>query len=479
MRSHWFLRAKKVCIVFVIAIASICQLLFMSQTGGVMTANAAGLPDHIVNGNFEYPGCPRQWDDIYFDVLGGRWYSTSTTPNSWNTLAGFNKDTFGWRSTQPATSDSFYVPASTVQINYDNITHNAFAELSIHTESTIYQDIATTPGALYKWSLKECSYDSTFTDIISVAIGSTTSQTAQPAWRTTVNGNGDAAGYVGTAFGTKIATNDDGSGIYHNYSTQWETYTGSYLVPAGQTVTRFGFMAVNCKSASNGANLDDISFQISYPLYYNLTGGSSGSIYSDPTTNNYQGYHVANETFGLTSAVPTRSGFTFLGWSKTRINDIYDWNTYNSVKGNIITSITMPASSQTVYAVWGHNPTVTFVDGHSGQTMKTQTVSFGGSATAPTVNSYYGYTYVGYWSNSYTNVYSDVTTVANYTPNYYQLDINATVDGVAMYSGYPANFYINGVQYDSDYCTSHQYLTYLPFGNVIPDSGYKYISGFP
>src|SRR5699024_1453464 len=43
-------------------------------------------------------------------------------------------------------------------------------------------------------------------------------------------------------------------------NTAWETYTGIYTVPAGQTVTRFGFEAVNTASGdiSVGNFLDDI-----------------------------------------------------------------------------------------------------------------------------------------------------------------------------------------------------------------------------
>ena len=57
--------------------------------------------------------------------------------------------------------------------------------------------------------------------------------------------------------------------------------------------------------------------------------------------------------------------------------------------------------------------TVTFVDGLTGETISTEQVTEGGSATPPAVPTHEGYTFVG-WSGDYTNVTGNVTVTANY-----------------------------------------------------------------
>lgn len=56
-----------------------------------------------------------------------------------------------------------------------------------------------------------------------------------------------------------------------------DTYTGEYLVPAGQTVTRFRFLNVGSRSSTNGNLLDDIVLGRLYPLSYDGNGNTRGS----------------------------------------------------------------------------------------------------------------------------------------------------------------------------------------------------------
>lgn len=67
--------------------------------------------------------------------------------------------------------------------------------------------------------------------------------------------------------------------------------------------------------------------------------------------------------------------------------------------------------------------TVTFVDGLTGETIATEQVEAGQSATPPAVPVHEGYTFTG-WSGDYTNVTGNVTVTAQYQINTYTLTIN-------------------------------------------------------
>ena len=120
-------------------------------------------------------------------------------------------------------------------------------------------------------------------------IGSPSSQAAQNATRTTTNGLGNKTGSVGTIIATPSSSNYDNERL-HN--VDWETYTGTYVIPGGQTTTRFTFKAISSAGPNAGNLVDDITFTRSYGLTYDLTGGTSSEIYSDPKANNYAGYHA-------------------------------------------------------------------------------------------------------------------------------------------------------------------------------------------
>ncbi|MFK3678080.1 hypothetical protein ACI2IP_10120 [Microbacterium sp. NPDC090218] len=105
-----------------------------------------------------------------------------------------------------------------------------FAELNANSASRLYQDVATTPGQTLSWSLKHRGRSGT--DVMRVMIGSPTGTLVQ-------NGPNLSDG-----------------------TTAWGAHSGSYTVPAGQTLTRFGFEAVSSAggNASVGNFLDDITF---------------------------------------------------------------------------------------------------------------------------------------------------------------------------------------------------------------------------
>lgn len=418
---------KKAIIAKRLLLAAMTAALIGGTASTASTAFAAEpkMSSRLVNGsmeNFSYNRAasiatpPSIYADTYIDVRTGRFYYTSYG-NAWHNIPNWNFSEFGWTSTQPGgTFDGFQVPAGTVQINYDRATHNAYAELTIHTDSAIYQDVATTPLSVYKWTLKHSSFFAGHNDSMQVMIGAPGRERAQQATRVTTNGAGDALGNVGTVITTRNV-----NGAEANYvSSSWETYSGTYLVPAGQTVTRFTFKAIDGYTKTGGNNLDDIQFAISYPVNFDSNGGSS--IGFNPVANNYAGYVMEGgraTLSSLTTKTPTRSGYTFLGWSETKMSPFTSKSEYEANKGRITNSVSMNTKGKTVYAVWGKNPTMTFLD--RGSTVSRTQVSFGGTTSGPQAPTRTGYDFTG-WSPAIPGkVYSDWSTTAQWSPRTYTL----------------------------------------------------------
>ena len=235
---------------------------------------ANGLPDHLVNGDFEYPvksDMPANDGKFWYISQNDGSYFANGTVKRYKLPEGFDKAKFAWHSTQ--TGDTSYPDlerADDVQVDYKADGTNHYSEISAaQSGATLYQDVATVPGVMYKWSLKHASLDSSHLDKMSVIIGEPGKETAQEATRTTANGHGDKLGKVGTVISTKVSNPkipDSNKSQEGAHTGQWETYTGTYI--ATGTVTRFAFHSIEGYSAWDGNLLDDISFSKAYKLTY-------------------------------------------------------------------------------------------------------------------------------------------------------------------------------------------------------------------
>lgn len=232
---------------------------------GARAVSDADLPEYLVNGDFSYPGAP--W--------GGAWniwpdtgqYATVDNPSPAGRTDGWNAKRFGWSSTQTVGH------AGVIELQNHSASGNIYAELAAYEKNTsIYQDIRTTPGTMLVWRLRHTSLNKDYLDRMSVMIGAPGHETAQQATRVSVNGLGDKTGPVGTVIATPSGGDDRA-----DTDPWWETYTGEYLVPAGQTVTRFRFLNVDSRSSTNGNLLDDIVLGRLYPLSYDGNGNTRGS----------------------------------------------------------------------------------------------------------------------------------------------------------------------------------------------------------
>ena len=139
-----------------------------------------------------------------------------------------------------------------------------YAELCAYEAGTaIYQDIRTTPGTLYKVRLKHASLNQSYLDKMQVMIGAPGHEQPVEMTRTSVNGHGDKLNEKSTTIATKVT-----NGNNRHHADQWETYEGTYLIPDGQTTTRFAFRSVDAKQLDYGNVLDDIVFDKAYRLSY-------------------------------------------------------------------------------------------------------------------------------------------------------------------------------------------------------------------
>lgn len=244
---------------------------------------ANGLPDHLVNGTFDYRGNEiinenqrvyGRHDTTYLAIISAK---TGVIGNPLHSkLDNWDSGKFGWKSNDDTAG------VDTVEVQRRNHTPyptnagNVWGEIAAAKRGKhIYQDIATTPGVVYKWSLKHASRNAGQDDSMQVMIGDPGKTVAQQATRTTSNGS-DKTGSVGTTI-TTHGTAQDG---------KWETYTGTYI--ATSTTTRFTFRSVRDSNGqgldftAEGNCVDDLSFDKAYKLSYDKNSSdATGSVPSN------------------------------------------------------------------------------------------------------------------------------------------------------------------------------------------------------
>ena len=376
-----------------------------SGTVKTVADDTSNLPDHLVNGDFSV-----NYHDQWKDSFGG-W--TSIDPNAgktlhatnyvdssgtwkWTAINGWDRSKFGWTSTQKAGSN-VQQKANAVELQYDDSTaDNVYAELCAYEAGTaIYQDIRTTPGTLYKVRLRHASLNSTYLDKMQVMIGTPGHEQPVEMTRTSVNGHGDKLNEKSTTIATKVT-----NGNNRHHADQWETYEGTYLIPDGQTTTRFTFKSIDSKQLDYGNVLDDIVFDKAYRLDYDKNAAdAAGSVPSDTTpgttrtassktdgkvsdlvqrttthedgsvtvrtvdtttdvVSGCQVYYPAGQRITLAtmakdddcwdSSMLSRPGHTQLGWNQDR----------NATQAQA--EVTMVEGGMTVFAVWVGNPVLTY-----------------------------------------------------------------------------------------------------------------------
>lgn len=275
--------------------ASTTGTLRLASDDDVATYAASNLPEQIVNGGFDYPSVP-SWTTLVesasnkynkgklFATINpgtGKYGSGCAMSTTGRAIPNWNRLNFAWNSTQGDThySGGMSCEAGNVELNYDSVHHNQFAELTADQQGTaIYQDVKVTPGTMMKWSLKHSSATSAYVDKMQVLIGEPYKETAQEATRITSE-NGNKVGEKMTTISTPT-TSDRAD------NKKWDTYSGTYLVPDEVTTVRFTFKSIASAEWYSGNDLDDIKFSRSYQLSYDKNAqDASGQVPSNETAN--------------------------------------------------------------------------------------------------------------------------------------------------------------------------------------------------
>lgn len=266
-----------------------------SATGGVKNVadTNASLPGHLVNGDFEYlpdggwktVDAPSYMTNAYtsVDPNNGQYMRNAKHSDadlaSWVDWPGFDQSKFAWKIDQKGGHDQGGLKdrAEAVELQQDSMDGNTYTEMvASEPGRTIYQNLATIPGTLYKIRLKHTSLCKDNVDQMQVVINGT------PIEMTRVAANGKAGDKVGEKSKT-IGTRVTNENRWH-HSDQWETYEGYYVIPDGQTTTRFGFKAVNYLDPTKGNLLDDVTFARAYKLSYDKNASdATGKVPSDET----------------------------------------------------------------------------------------------------------------------------------------------------------------------------------------------------
>ncbi|MCW5908205.1 MAG: gliding motility-associated C-terminal domain-containing protein [Chitinophagales bacterium] len=160
------------------------------------------LQNLIVNGSFEQP------------VIAGTnvgYFTQSNVP--------------GWLTTSTDTTIEIWANGFNGVPAYAG---NQHAEINYTQMSALYQDVATTPSSILVWYFAHRGRAGV--DVMQLRIG--------------------APG------------NTQQQGQFSSGNTAWNLFTGSYIVPAGQTITRFEFQAISTASGSPAAGnfIDDVAF---------------------------------------------------------------------------------------------------------------------------------------------------------------------------------------------------------------------------
>ena len=259
-----------------------------------LTASAATTyPRELVNGGFDYlpdggwktVDAPSYMTNAYtsVDPNNGQYMRNAKHSDadlaSWVDWPGFDQSKFAWKTGQKGGHDQGGLKdrAEAVELQQDSMDGNTYAEMvASEPGRTIYQNLATIPGTLYKIRLKHTSLCKDNVDQMQVVINGT------PIEMTRVAANGKAGDKVGEKSKT-IGTRVTNENRWH-HSDQWETYEGYYVIPDGQTTTRFGFKAVNYLDPTKGNLLDDVTFARAYKLSYDKNASdATGKVPSDET----------------------------------------------------------------------------------------------------------------------------------------------------------------------------------------------------
>ncbi len=241
-------------------------------------------PTELVNGGFEYPSLSGKasngqwWYDFYPFATSGIAAGTYNKSGATDVITGFNYNQFNWNTTAQGSKRYFEVGTKPdvaswgVQFVPEG---DQFIELNAIDVTATYQDLATTPGQVIYWSLYQGGVwypaKPNINNTMAVRIGTqsqltdtsmlVTSQTAfDQSWSNRVIYNINDMTEV-TETPSAYNGKDSNKKQLYTEAKRWTKYEGIYVVPEGQTVTRFAFASLSTADPLSGNMLDGISFR--------------------------------------------------------------------------------------------------------------------------------------------------------------------------------------------------------------------------
>ncbi|BCJ40080.1 hypothetical protein GCM10010168_29380 [Actinoplanes ianthinogenes] len=264
-------------------LALCCLLVFAParQQPARAAQSTCSAPVSLINGDFEAP---------------------AIAANSMS-LINEGPDMPGWKTTAP---DHVFELWHEVRQNFNAGSGVQFVELNANYVSTLYQDVATTPGQTMRWELKHRGRLGT--DVMAVKIG--------PAGGTLVQQGGPIS----------------------DANTAWGVSSLNYTVPPGQTMTRFAFESVSAaqNKPTYGNFLDGISFGTAACLLTSTAVSAATANAGDTLTYTVnaenRGGNPAQQTV-LSNPLPPGTTFvpgsirSITGSSSTTVSDAADGDT--------------------------------------------------------------------------------------------------------------------------------------------------------
>ena len=231
----------------------------------------------VINGDFEYPkwsqydsgkGGPFALPWVYLNPQEKQVHSywQSMNGQEGQPVPGLDETTFPWVDLDH--SGQFEI--------HREKNGNLYAD--VHKDRTVGQKLQTVPGAAYQISIRHSGRSASHIGGTLTLLAGADKDHLAPIElsRTTLSATGAKEGQTLGPAGIAVVSPDygvDGTSDYSgwDHTDGWETYVGSYIVPAGQSSTIFAY-----RGGVSDSCIDDLSFKVAYPLSYDMNGGTGG-----------------------------------------------------------------------------------------------------------------------------------------------------------------------------------------------------------
>ena len=241
----------------------------------------------VVNGGFDTPswtvdktGAGLPWVYVSPDKGTVRSYYQAMSGQTGTKVDGLTSASFAWRDLEATASGQSF------ELHREKDGNTA---ADVHAGRTVAQSITTVPGTTYTFSIRHSGRSKGNAGGVTLLTGPDERHlTPVELTRDTVSATGvrygDVTGPVGTVAWTHSDSSDGTEGSHEawDHADDWESYSGTVVIPAGQTTTMVAYRGVDkggqSTSAAADSIIDDLRFEVSFPLSYDANGGVKSSV---------------------------------------------------------------------------------------------------------------------------------------------------------------------------------------------------------